>query len=110
MRWASSARSSRRRELFLGGEIHDLTATDDRWQISSTEASLAAIGPRHSCRDYYRRRGVQIGGALRAHPQVEFLFAWRGERQESLVDESDFSLWNDDEPFRPNRRRDSTVA
>ena len=30
------------------------------------------------------------------------LFAWRGERQEPLVDESDFSLWNDDEPFRPN--------
>ena len=92
--------------LFLGGELHDLTATDDRWQISSTEASLAAVGPRHSYRDYYRRCGVQVGGALRVHPQVEFLFAWRGERQESLVDESDFSLWNDDEPFRPNRRRD----
>jgi outer membrane protein assembly factor BamA len=88
--------------LFLGGELYNLTATDDRWQISSTEASLAAIGPRHSYRDYYRRYGGQIGGALRVHPQVEFLFAWRGERQESLVDQSDFSLWNDDEPFRPN--------
>ena len=88
--------------LFLGSELYNLTATDDRWQISSTEASLAAVGPRHSYRDYYRRSGVQVGGALRVHPQVEFLFAWRGERQESLVDESDFSLWNDDDPFRPN--------
>lgn len=89
--------------LFLGGELHDLTASDDQWQISSTEASLAAIGPRRSFRDYYRRRGVQIGGALRVHPQVEFLFAWRGERHEPLVTRTDFSVWNDDESFRPNR-------
>jgi outer membrane translocation and assembly module TamA len=90
--------------LFLGGELHDLTASDDQWQVSSAEASLAAFGPRRSYRDYYRRRGVQIGGALRVHPQVELLFAWRGERHEPLQSETDFSLWNDDEPFRPNRR------
>ena len=89
--------------LFLGSEFYKLTATDDRWQISSTEASLAAIGPRHSYRNYYRRNGVQIGGALRVHPQVEFLFAWRGERQESLVNQSDFSFWNHDDSFRPNQ-------
>jgi hypothetical protein len=89
--------------LYVGGELHDLTASDDQWQVSSTEASLAAVGPRRSFRDYYRRRGVQIGGALRLHPQVELLFAWRGERQESLATRSDFSVWNGDESFRPNR-------
>jgi Surface antigen variable number repeat len=92
----------RTKKLFLGGEAHDLTATDDRWQVSSTEASLAAIGPRKSFRDYYRRRGVQINAALRVHPRAELLIAWRGERHENLVVESDFSLWNGDEPFRPN--------
>ena len=92
-----------RTKLFLGGELHDLTASDDQWQVSSAEASLAAFGPRRSYRDYYRRRGVQIGGALRVHPQVELLFAWRGERHEPLQAETDFSLWNDDELFRPNR-------
>jgi Omp85 superfamily domain len=89
-------------KLYFGGELHDLTATDDRWQVSSTEASLAAIGPRKSFRDYYRRRGVQLNAALRVHPQAELLFAWRGERQERLGVESDFSVWNGDEPFRPN--------
>jgi hypothetical protein len=93
----------RTRKLYIGGEVHDLTATDDQWQVSSTEASLAAIGPRKSFRDYYRRRGVQITSAFRVHPHAELLFAWRGERQENLVVESDFSFWNDDEPFRPNR-------
>ena len=89
-------------KLYVGGELHDLTASEDQWQVSSTEASLAAIGPRKSLRDYYRRRGVQINAALRIHPHAELLFAWRGERQENLVVESDFSLWNDEEPFRPN--------
>jgi outer membrane protein assembly factor BamA len=90
------------RKLYLGGELHDLTATDDAWQVSSAEASLAAFGPRKSFRDYYRRRGVQINAAFRVHPRAELLMAWRGERQEQLTAETDFSIWNDDEPFRPN--------
>ena len=89
-------------KLYLGGELHDLTASDDQWQASSLEASLAAVGPRRTVRDYYNRRGVQINGALRVYPQVEVLFAWRGERQEPLATASDFSLWNSDEPFPPN--------
>jgi outer membrane protein assembly factor BamA len=71
----------RTRKLYLGGELYDLTASDDQWQVSSTEASLAAIGPRKTFRDYYRRRGLQIGTAFRIHPQAELFFAWRGERK-----------------------------
>src|SRR5262252_371177 len=65
------------RMLYVGGELHDLTTSDDQWQVSSLEASLAAIGPRLSFRDYYRRRGVQIGTAYRPHPRVEVLGVWR---------------------------------
>ena len=89
-------------KLYVGGELHDLTASDDQWQTSSFESSLAAAGARRTFRDYYRRRGVQINGALRLHQQVEALFAWRGERQEPLTTASDFSIWNGDQPFRPN--------
>ncbi|MBI3490448.1 MAG: BamA/TamA family outer membrane protein [Acidobacteria bacterium] len=98
------------RKLFLGAEFHDLTASDDQWQVSSLEASLAAVGPRRSFRDYYRREGLQLSGALRVHRQVEMLFAWRGERQTSLATSSDFSLWRRDESFRPNvRARDGQL-
>lgn len=89
-------------KLFIGGELRDLTASDDQWQLSSTEASLAAIGPRKSFRDYYRRRGVQISSAYRVLPNVEFLGAWRNEREEPLTVQSDFSVWNGDDPFRVN--------
>jgi hypothetical protein len=92
------------RKLYVGGELHDLTATDDQWQISSLEASLAAIGPRLSFRDYYQRRGVQISAAYRFHPKIEALVVWRGERQEPLRTTTDFSFWNSDEVFRPNRQ------
>jgi hypothetical protein len=90
------------RKLFLSAEVHDLTATDDAWQVSSSEASLAAIGPRLSYRDYYRRRGVQMSAAYRVEPRAELFVAVRGERHSSLETTTDFSLWNDDEPFRPN--------
>jgi hypothetical protein len=89
-------------KVYVGGELHDLTASDDHWQASPIEASLAALGPRRSFRDYYRRRGVQINASLRPYPQIEALFAWRGERHEPLSTASDFSLWNGDERFRPN--------
>ena len=90
------------RKLYVGGELHDLTASDDQWQVSSIEASLAAMGPRRSFRDYYRRRGLQVNAALRAHRQIEAVFTWKGEHHYALPTESDFSFWNGDEPFRPN--------
>ena len=91
-----------RTKLYLGGELHDLTASDDQWQVSGGEASFDAWAARRSFRDYYRRRGVQVTSALRVHPQIELLMAWRGERQEHLNVESDFSLWGGDDPFRSN--------
>jgi hypothetical protein len=88
--------------VYIGGELYDLTATDDRWQATSLEASLGALGPRSSLRDYYRRRGVQVHAAVRAEPRLELLAAWRGERHEALDLESDYGFWNDDDPIRPN--------
>src|SRR5262245_5677479 len=89
-------------QLYLGAEVFDLTASDDLWQISSAEAGLAAIGPRRSYRDYYRRRGGQFNAALRPESHVELLFGLRRERQEPLAVTSDFSFWNRDESFPPN--------
>lgn len=91
------------RKLYVGGEIFDLTASDDQWQVNSLEASLAALGPRASFRDYYSRRGIQISSSFRPLERLEILGAFRSEHQEPLHVESDFSFWNDDEPFRPNR-------
>ena len=91
-----------RAKLFVGAEVRDLTASDDQWQVSSNEASLAAIGPRLSFRDYYRARGIQLQAAWRAHPRAELIVAYRHEREEPLRVETDFSFWNGNEAFEPN--------
>ncbi|HXI30982.1 MAG TPA: POTRA domain-containing protein [Vicinamibacterales bacterium] len=92
-----------RTKVFVGAELYDLTATDDRWQVSSLEQSIAAISIRSSFRDYYRRRGAQLNAAVRVHPMLEALVIWRSEQQDPLVTRTDFSLWNDDELFPPNQ-------
>jgi surface antigen-like variable number repeat protein len=92
-----------RTKVIVGAELYDLTATDDRWQVSSLEESVAAIAIRSSFRDYYRRRGAQLNAAVRLHPQIEALVTWRSEQQDPLVTRTDFSVWNDDELFPPNR-------
>jgi surface antigen-like variable number repeat protein len=92
-----------RTKVFVGAELYDLTATDDRWQVSSLEASIAAIAIRSTFRDYYRRRGAQLNAAVRPHRNLEAIVAWRSEQQDPLATTTDFSLWNDDEPFAANR-------
>jgi outer membrane protein insertion porin family len=91
-----------RQKLFVGGELHDLTAVDEDFRVSGLEASLAAVGPHKSYRDYFRRRGVQLTAAWRVEPRVELLMAWRRERQEPLPTEAEFSFWNGDDDYRPN--------
>src|SRR5439155_13597687 len=47
-------------------------------------------------------RGGQASTAFRVESHTEVLAALRTERHESLESATEFSLWNDDEPFRPN--------
>jgi outer membrane protein insertion porin family len=88
--------------VYVGGELYDLTASDDLWQVSGTQASVEALLIRNSMRDYYRRHGVQLHSAVRPNARLELQFAWRGEQHEPLRVESDFSVWNGDDEFRPN--------
>lgn len=90
------------RKLFVGGELHDLTATDDDWRVTSFEASLSAMAVRRSFRDYYRRRGVQLTAAFRPDSRGELFAVFRSQREEPLAAITDFSLWRGDEPLRPN--------
>src|SRR5262249_37160337 len=76
-----------------------------QWQVSSFGASLAALGPRLSYRDYYRRRGVQIGTPLLPHPQIEVFAAWRGEHPDSLRGARPFSFLNGDKSVRSDPPR-----
>jgi hypothetical protein len=88
--------------LQVGGSLHDLTGSDDRWRLSDLEQSLVAIGFRNTFRDYYRRKGYQLHVAARPFATHEWLVAWRSEEHLSLANETNYGFFRDDHEFRPN--------
>jgi hypothetical protein len=88
--------------FYIGASVHDLTASDDFWRLSTTEQSVVALSFKNTFRDYYRRRGTQVHAALRPHPEHEIVAAVRWDRHERLDNETDFSFFRDDHPYRPN--------
>ena len=100
--------------LFIGGEVHDVTASDDLWRITSVEQTLAAVGFKNSFRDYYRRRGAQLFGVLQAGSTHEFSLMARWDRHQPLGNATRYSFFRDDASFRPaaivpDRRVDAFV-
>jgi outer membrane protein assembly factor BamA len=88
--------------LFLGAELHDLTASDDLWRLASVEQTVAAVAFKNSFRDYYRRRGAQVFTVLRMGANHELSAMARWDRHEPLVNTTNFSFFRDDAVYRPN--------
>ncbi len=89
--------------LQVGGSIQDMTASDDFWRLREVEQSLVAFGFHNTFRDYYRRKGYQVNAAVRPFANHEWLLAWRDDEQLALVNDSEFSLFReDDHPYRSN--------
>lgn len=89
--------------LLAAAEVHDATGSDDFWRLSIAEQSLVALAFKNSFRDYYDQRGYQLGVAYQPNDANELRFSWRSDRHHSLANSADYSLFRDDEPFRPNR-------
>jgi outer membrane protein assembly factor BamA len=88
--------------LFLGAEMHDVSASDDLWRLASLEQTGASLGFKNTFRDYYRRRGAQIFTVLRAGANHEFSAMARWDRHEPLANTTNYSFFRDDAVFRPN--------
>lgn len=87
--------------LFLGGEIHDVTASDDWWRISTFEQALVSLTFKNTFRDYYRRRGAQVFGVVRAGRHHEIAAMARWDRHEPLPNATSYSFFRDTAAFRP---------
>jgi len=89
----------------VGGELHDLTDTQDSWLLPEEENSVDALLFRRDFRDYYQRRGWSaytahnIGGVL----QVTGRYQW--DEFSSLDQSVEWGLFGGNlgrESFRPN--------
>jgi surface antigen Omp85-like protein/surface antigen-like variable number repeat protein len=88
--------------LQVGGGIHDLTASDDKWRLGDLEQALVALTFRNTFRDYYRRKGYELHAAVRPSGAQEFVMAWRDESHLPLQNETTFGFFRDDHAFRDN--------
>ena len=92
----------------LGGEVHDLTETQDDWIIPTSENSLAAFLIKEDFRDYYRRQGYSayleqnLGSKLILHAEYrdDELFNVPAEPAERTA--TNWSLFGGRKVFRPN--------
>jgi hypothetical protein len=91
-----------RPEVFVGAEVHDLTASDDLWRLTTGEQSSVALFFKNTFRDYYRRRGLQAFAAFRPHRNHEVVVSFRRDRHEALANETDYSFFRDSHVFRSN--------
>ena len=87
--------------LFAGAEAHDVTASDDRWRTTSFEQTMVSLAFKNSFRDYYRRRGAQIFGVIRAADNNEFSLMARWDRHSALPNATSYSFFRDDAELRP---------
>jgi hypothetical protein len=89
-------------QLFAGAELHDVTASDDVWRLSSPEQTLVSLFFKNTFRDYYRRRGAQLFAVFRPGANNEFTLMSRWDRDEPLANATDYSVFRDDAEFRVN--------
>ena len=89
-------------KLFLGGEVHDVTASDDLWRLTSVEQTVVSLGFKNTFRDYYRRRGGQVFTVFRMGANNELSAMARWDRHEPLVNTTNYSFFRDDATYRPN--------
>jgi outer membrane protein assembly factor BamA len=89
-------------KLFLGAELHDMTASDDLWRLSSFEQTVVSLTFKNTFRDYYRRRGAQVFGVLRMGGHNELGVMGRWDRHEPLRNATSYSFFRDDAAYRPS--------
>ncbi|MDZ7343587.1 MAG: BamA/TamA family outer membrane protein [candidate division KSB1 bacterium] len=86
----------------LGGEVYDLTDTQDEWIMPIDENTLAASLIREDFRDYYRREGYQFYVSQQLGWPLQLTAAYRRDLHLNLSNETNWSLFGGDKNFRDN--------
>ena len=86
----------------LGGEIHNMTDTQDRWIIGNEENALAAFLIKEDFRDYYKREGYSASMGQRWGGSVHLSLGYHHDRFENLENKTNWSLFGGDKKFRVN--------
>lgn len=90
--------------LAVGGEIHNITATDDAWRAGRAENSMYAFFAREDFRDYYKLAGYNGYLAFRPRFGHELRVEWRSDHYEALDQQVFYGRWGGNKVLPPNPR------
>ena len=88
--------------IAVGGEIHNITSTDDAWRAGRIENALFAFFAREDFRDYFKLAGWDGYIAFRPFYNSELRVDWRSDHYESLPQNVFYGRWGGDKVLPPN--------
>jgi hypothetical protein len=88
--------------IAVGGEIHNITSTDDSWRAGRIENALFAFFAREDFRDYYKLAGWDAYIAFRPFWNSELRIDWRHDHYESLPQNVFYGRWGGNKVLPPN--------
>jgi len=86
----------------IGGEVHSITDTQDRWIISDLENSIGAMIIKEDFQDFYKREGVSGYIAQNFSPYVQLRAEYHRDEFTDLYKETNWSLFGRKKQFREN--------
>ena len=89
-------------QFSIGGEIYDLTYTEDEWIIPSWENTLGAILIREDFQDFYRREGAGVYISQNFSRRAKLKIGWLEENHRSLDSVTNWSVFGGNKRFRDN--------
>lgn len=89
-------------QFAIGGEMYDLTYTEDDWMIPSMENSLAALLIHEDYQDFYRRSGYGGFVSQQFTRNIRLKVGYYEEEHLNLLQETDWALFGGRKTFRLN--------
>jgi hypothetical protein len=98
----AEVRVGRDRGIGVGGSAFNIVDAIESWQLSDLETALAAFVTRRDYRDYYQRHGGNAFLTLYGARNLSLTGSFGEERWSSRVLRNPFTLFNSNNPWRPN--------
>lgn len=98
----AEARLGGSRGIGIGGSLFDVVEPVERWHLKDTEAGLAAFFLHRDFRDYYERHGAGVHVTAFDGDERALTIGFRDERWRSREARDPFTLFRDDQGWRPN--------
>lgn len=95
-RWGRSFRFE------VGGEVHDLTGSQDTWIVGHLENAFSALLFKKDYRDYFRTRGYSFHASQNLNPYLKITGSFIQDDYSSLDNEVNWSIFLPKQDFRAN--------